>query len=128
MRKFLFTLVIACLAFGAQAQIIQSTSSKSTIRVVPEEKKSEDWNHSSAFIETGIGVTAGDCVNDFGWTVGIGYRWHIAQGVLLGYNQNEFQHRRVAFHRSPRHPFHLRRALSFAAVHSRQKPSMPISI
>ena len=81
MKKFLFALVIACLAFGAQAQIIQSTSSKSTIRVVPEEKKSEDWNHSSAFIETGIGVTAGDCVNDFGWTVGIGYRWHIAQGV-----------------------------------------------
>jgi opacity protein-like surface antigen len=40
----------------------------------------EDWNHSAVFVETAIGAIVGDVDTDFGWNVGLGYRWHISYG------------------------------------------------
>lgn len=42
----------------------------------------DDWNHSSAFVETSLGAVVGDVSETgFGWGVGVGYRWHIANGI-----------------------------------------------
>jgi hypothetical protein len=41
----------------------------------------EDWNHSAVFVETALGATTGDIGDtDLGWSLGIGYRWHITSG------------------------------------------------
>ncbi len=49
-------------------------------KYVAPKPKTESWNHSGWFFETGVGVMTGDVDTDFGWELGTGYRWHIAGG------------------------------------------------
>lgn len=81
MKKFLIACMIACTALSGSAQIIRSTTSERTIKVKPEAPKVLSWNHSGCFVNTGIGLLAGDAPSDFAWELGWGYRWHIGSGV-----------------------------------------------
>lgn len=91
MKKLLIAAICGVLSLSASAQTIKSVSTERTITVKQEAPKVESWNHSGWFINTGIGVLAGDVDTDFAWEFGTGYRWHIASGISweifrLGFN------------------------------------------
>lgn len=41
----------------------------------------DDCNHSGVFLNPTVGVTVGDVDTDFGVGLGLGYRWHITNGI-----------------------------------------------
>lgn len=90
MKKFFLGCLIICTSFVSNAQKLETITSERTFTM--EAPKAPSWNHSGFFLNTGIGVLAGDDVDtDFGWEFGWGYRWHIASGVSwevarLGFN------------------------------------------
>ena len=81
MKKLFVLAVCSILALGASAQIIRTTSSEFITATVPDAPKVENWHHSGIFIDAGIGAMADRWDNlNFGFDVGLGYRWHIAKG------------------------------------------------
>lgn len=91
MKKLLLILVLSILSIGAQAQIIESRSSKRSV-VSISDPVLNDWNRSGMFMELGIGALTGDPVDsEFAVNLGLGYRWHAWNGIcwdILKLNAN----------------------------------------
>lgn len=71
MKKFLLGLALMASVFTVTAQRAGEASFSAS---------DNDFNHSGFVINTGVGVMAGDCETGLGYSVDLGYRWHIYNG------------------------------------------------
>ncbi|MDE7472492.1 MAG: hypothetical protein K2M68_02790 [Muribaculaceae bacterium] len=72
MKKFLLVFALLAGALSVSAQRAGEFSMWSN--------ENSDINHSGFFLNPAIGLVTGDCEDDFGVSLQLGYRWHIASG------------------------------------------------